>query len=233
MSRASIAAIIPARGGSKGLPRKNVLPLASKPLLAYTIEAALGCADSLRCLVSTEDSEIARISLHYGAEVIDRPRELAADTTLTSEVVLHVLDYLQQAGEEPDYLVLLQPTSPLRNASHLTEFIRQFMSSGKSSGISVVECEHHPLKTFELGEDQTAVPIQDWNCMEKPRQQLPRYYRANGAMYILAVQLFRAEQKFFVEPMFFYPMKPETSLDIDSAMDLAIAEYLIKAGKIS
>ena len=114
-----ICGIIPARGGSQRLPRKNLRPLAGMPLIGHTIRAARECPGLTECIVSTEDAEIKRVALAYGTRVSDRPAHLATDEAQTHGVVAHVLEELRVAGELPDYLVLLQPTSPLRQAAHI------------------------------------------------------------------------------------------------------------------
>ena len=138
MENKKIIAIIPARGGSKGIPRKNIKILASKPLIAWTIEAAKNSKYLDRVIVSTEDEEIAEISKKYGAEVVERPEELATDASPTGSVIEQVIAYLEQnESYNPDAIVLLQPTSPLRFAHHIGEAVKTFLEGGYDSLVGV------------------------------------------------------------------------------------------------
>lgn len=223
----SIYAFITARGGSKGVLRKNVRMLAGKPLIAYSIEAAKKCSFIQRIFVTTEDVEIKEISLQLGAEVIDRPQELSNDTALSSEVICHLLERLCQQEQIPDYFVLLQPTSPLRTAAHLNECIPAFLASKYASCISVTECEHHPYKLF-LGDLHELKPLMDYETLNKPRQALPKVYRPNGAIYILSSTVFLEQKRFCVHPIFPYLMDNYSSVDIDTELDLQIAELILR-----
>ncbi|MBC8555357.1 MAG: acylneuraminate cytidylyltransferase family protein, partial [Candidatus Brocadiales bacterium] len=141
-----ILAIIPARGGSKRLPRKNILDLAGKPPIAWSIEAALGSKYIDRVIVSTDDEEIAGISRKYGADVpFMRPNKLATDESSSVDVVLHVINTLKEKGRESEYIMLLQPTSPLRTMENIDEAVELLQSSSSDAVISVCEAEHSPL----------------------------------------------------------------------------------------
>jgi CMP-N-acetylneuraminic acid synthetase len=227
-----IYSIIPARGGSKGLFRKNIRTLAGIPLIAHTIKASLGCNLIDRCFVSTEDSEIQKISIEWGAEVIDRPQELATDLSLTRDTVKHALNQMLLCGILPEYFVLLQPTSPLRTSTHLTEFIRLFLNSDALSAVSVTEMEHHPYKTFYLNNNNELTPFSDPEYLEAPRQILPSVYRPNGAMYIMSSKTFMEKSTFFVWPIIPYIMTSEESIDIDNECDLLMAENYIKVSSL-
>ena len=139
-----IIAIIPARGGSKGISRKNIKSLAGKPLIAYSIEAALKSKYINSVVVSTEDEEIAKISEKCGAEVIERPEELAKDEKPTIDVIFQVLEILRMKNHTPDIVVLLQPTSPLRDTEDIDNAIELFLNGGCESVVSVCEVEHPP-----------------------------------------------------------------------------------------
>ena len=221
-----VVAIITARGGSKGLPRKNIRQLCGKPLIAHSILAALDCVLIDRCIVSTEDPEIKSVSLQWGAEVVDRPASLATDTSLSRDVVRQVLGELESQQRLPEYFVLLQPTSPLRTAHHLTEAIEQFFASGKASAVSMTEMEHHPYKCFKVTGDEW-MPVIDYETREVPRQTLPRMYRPNGAIYLLPSAAFLKEGAFFVPPVHPYIMNRENSIDIDDESDLSMASILL------
>ncbi len=223
----SITAIIPARGGSKGLPRKNVRMLCGKPLISYSIAAAQECEWIDRCIVSTEDQEIKKISLQLGAEVIDRPDSLAADASLSRDVVRHVLMELMKRSELPEYFALLQPTSPLRTSQHLGEAIEQFLASGKNASVSIAEMEHHPFKCVQHTREDEWTPMIDYKTLEAPRQLLPTMYRPNGAIYLVSSAVFLKEQSFFVPPVHFYVMDRESSIDIDDEIDLTLADLIL------
>ena len=223
----NILAIITARGGSKRLPRKNLLPLRGKPLILHTIEAAKKTPAIRRCIVSTEDAEIKEISLRSGAEVIDRPMILANDNSLSSDTVRHVLELLRIRGEMPEYFVLLQPTSPLRTAVHLTLCIEQYLKSGAACAISVVEVEHHPYKCFTL-DGKFLSPFAYEKSLEIPRQALPRVYRQNGAIYIMPAELFLKKGCFYASPAMPFIMETKDSIDIDTLLDFRLAKIIVE-----
>jgi CMP-N,N'-diacetyllegionaminic acid synthase len=220
-------AIITARGGSKGVPRKNIREVCGKPLIAYTIEAALGCSLVDDCYVTTDDEEISRISENWGAEIIKRPDQLASDTAKSQDVVLHALDFLKKNGNLPEYFVLLQPTSPLRNSIHLTKCLGSFFSDNAICSSSVTEASHHPYKTLIASKDGLR-PIRETWMLEHPRQLLPKAYRINGAIYAMRTDVFRRKKVFFVKPYLPFIMTRIDSLDIDTEDDLkALADIII------
>jgi len=221
-----IIAIITARGGSKGLPRKNLRLLAGKPLIAHSILAAINSVYISRCIVSTEDEEIKKNSLQWGAEVYDRPSHLASDTSLSRDVIRHILEELKEEGALPTYFTLLQPTSPLRTAEDIDNCLAKFFLSEYNSAVSVTVSEHHPYKCFLL-EKEALVPLYDMENLDKPRQSLPKVYRANGAIYVVKSEMFLKENSFFVPPMMPYEMSMESSIDIDTEFDLSIAEKMM------
>ncbi len=222
-----VDAIIPARGGSKGLPRKNIRKIYGKPLIAYSIEATIECPGIRRCIVSTEDSEIKQVSLDYGAEVIDRPLELATDTAQTNAVVKHVLEKLLQENNFPEYFVMLQPTSPLRTAEHIQSCIDAFFNSNAACAISVTETKHHPHKNFIM-QNGFLQPLFDAESVEKRRQDLPTIFRPNGAIFLMSSNLFLSKNVFFVQQALPYFMDWEASIDIDNEFDLLLAEFIAK-----
>ncbi|TKB05602.1 acylneuraminate cytidylyltransferase family protein [Desulforhopalus sp. IMCC35007] len=215
----NVTAIITARGGSKGIPRKNIVDIHGVPLIAYTILAAHNCQYIDECYVTTEDAEIKAVSKQYGAQVINRPPELAGDHSLSQEAVVDALKQIAKRKKTPEYFALLQPTSPLRNSTHLHDCIKYFFQSGCLSAISVTEAEHHPWKMV-LSDNGLLVPVIDSRTLEKPRQQLPKAFRVNGAIYIISSKLFLEKESFFVEPVYPYEMNREDSLDIDNYEDL-------------
>jgi CMP-N,N'-diacetyllegionaminic acid synthase len=221
-----VLAVIPARGGSKRLPRKNILPVDGKPLIAHSIEMALKAVSVSRCIVSTEDKEIADVSLQYGSEISIRPSELAADSTPTNKVVLDLLQTLGESGYKPEYLILLQPTSPLRTAVHIDEAVARLTGSDANSVISVCPAEHHPLKTL-IEEDNELRPLFDDSSVETPEQELPEVLRPNGAIFCVRTSAFIDSGKFLVPKMLPYLMPGHVSVDVDSAQDLQFAEFLM------
>ncbi|MED1745802.1 acylneuraminate cytidylyltransferase family protein [Brevibacillus borstelensis] len=224
--KSKIMAIIPARGGSKGVYRKNIRHIAGKPLISYTIDAALACPLIDQCIVSTEDEEIKRISLEAGVKVINRPLELATDTALSEDVVRHVLENCMAKGDLPKYFVLLQPTSPMRNEKHITDCIDFSMKVHSRCTVSVTEVEHHPYKTF-YEENGILIPLKNRQSLSKPRQQLPSVVRQNGAIYFMETVAFLEQNSFFVDPVLPYYMDENSSIDIDSERDFLFCEMLM------
>ncbi|MCI4665989.1 MAG: acylneuraminate cytidylyltransferase family protein [Neomegalonema sp.] len=230
----SILAVVPARGGSKGLPRKNIAPLAGKPLIAHSIDAAKSARTAMRVMVSTEDAEIATVSAQFGAEIAERPQHLAEDHVRSADVLLDLLSRLAaEEGYRPDLLLLLQPTSPLRRSEHIDAALAQFVPlwrQGKAQSLtSVCEVDHHPMKSLVIDKAEMLAPMFEREMLERPRQSLPRAYRPNGAIYINDVARFIAEERFFTEPSAPYVMSSDASVDIDAALDLTIAEALLRA----
>jgi len=223
-----IIAIIPARGGSKGLPRKNVLDLNGKPLIAHTIEAALKSDIFSKIVVTTDDKEIREVALEYGAEVIDRPKELATDSASSLDVIEHTLHCLEEQYES---FVLLQPTSPLRTSEHIREAFHQYKKDNAYSLVSIVQTEHPPFKML-IEEDEGKInPLFSWQDLTKPRQQLPTTYLTNGAIYICKSKLFLEKKNLFEPLCVFYKMDGRSSLDIDTKDDFELCEKYIKGRK--
>jgi CMP-N,N'-diacetyllegionaminic acid synthase len=224
----SLLAIIPARGGSKGLPRKNVLPLAGRLLIGWSIEAALSAQNVQRIAVTTDDAEIAEVARGYGVEVVLRPPELATDRALTIDAVEHAILSLRSTGDCPDHVVLLQPTSPLRRAAHIDEAATKYFSLLPASLISVVEEEHSVYKSFRMDETGAyLVPLFGEHNLSQPRQSLPKVYRQNGAIYITPAEALIKSRSFFMNPCLHYEMSSEVSVDIDTLKDLKEAEEIL------
>ncbi|WED41908.1 cytidylyltransferase domain-containing protein [Legionella cardiaca] len=228
ISESKVLAIIPARGGSKRLPRKNILPLANRPLLAYSIDAAKQCSLITDIIVTSEDEEICELARKMGVEVICRPSELASDTISNEYVVEHALKTFIKNKYFPDYVVLLQPTSPLRTATHLQECLQSFLSSTMRSVVSVCPVEHHPGKCMKMidGEIKPYSKLED---VEKRTQELEKVYRQNGAIYALKTRDFLEQLKFYQSPCLPYVMEIEDSIDIDSKLDLLFCECLLSS----
>ena len=219
-------AIIPARGGSKRLPRKNLLELNSKPLIAWSIQSATKSKYIDRVVVSSDDDEVLSVSQKFGAEVIRRPQELASDTATTFDALEHTIANLDA---KYDFIILLQPTSPLRDAVHIDEAIELLMSREADAVISVCEMEHSPLWSNTLEKDRSMKNFLNRSLLNKRSQDLDIYYRLNGAIYICKRDILLEKQTFFIEDnIFAYEMERKNSVDIDEEVDFLLAETLFK-----
>lgn len=224
----NIIAIIPARGGSKGVPKKNIRQLAGRPLLAYTIEASLGSKYVDGTFVSTDDSEIAAAAKAHGAQVIARPAELARDDTPTLPALKHAVSYMKKSGTKIDAVVLLQPTSPLRGAREIDDAIKKFFDSKADMVLSVSEAKQHPFWSFKE-EEGRLVPFVKGGFDVKKRQDLPKAYVPNGAIYVMAPSALDKES-IYEGNVQAVVMPEEKSVDIDTILDFALAELLMKKG---
>ena len=218
-------AIIPARGGSKRLPRKNILDLCGKPLIAYTIEAALKSKYIDKVIVSSDDEEILNISKKIGADIIKRPIDLANDTATTFDAIKHTIENV----EKYDYIVLLQPTSPLRNEKHIDEAMELLEKKKADAIVSVCEMEHSPLWSNTLQKDGNMNNFLKDEILNKRSQDLDKFYRLNGAIYICKTEKLIENKSFLLKDnIFAYIMNRENSVDIDEEIDFKIAKILIK-----
>ena len=222
-------ALIPARGGSKGIPRKNIRQVGNKPLIAWTIEAARESKLVSRTIVSTEDQEIADIAQQYGAEVpCYRPDNLAEDISDTLDAVVYTLDFLEQnEGYIPDYVVLLQPTSPLRKSNDIDAAIRFTIDRHADSVVSICEAKPHPLLSKTLTQNGTLMDYIPGASDYSRRQDFPAVYSLNGALYINSISSLRKDRKFIIPDTYRFIMPEERSLDIDSPFDLFIADLIL------
>ena len=222
----NIISIIPARGGSKGIPRKNIRLINDRPLIYYSIEASKSCNLISETYVSTEDREIAEYSNIYGADVIERPLELASDESSSIDVILHALDYLESNGKLPDAFVLLQPTSPLRTSTDIENAINLFVENDCDSLVSVCELDHQALLNFSLKGDYL-IQNTDGRFFASRRQDMPTYYTLNGAIYITTPEFIRKNRSFYADKTIPYVMDRERSIDVDTPLDLKIVEFLL------
>ncbi len=223
-------AIIPARGGSKRLPRKNVLDLGGKPLIAWSIEAARSCPFVDEVLVTTDDDEIAEVAKLYGANVpFLRPASLASDTATSFDTIRHAIDfYKHELGKEFDFVVLLQPTSPLRASLEVSNAIDLLSQKDADAIISVCEVDHSPLWMNTLPSDLSMDKFLRDEVKNVRSQDLPRNYRLNGAIYICRTSRLLTEMSFFIsDNIFAYIMKKDVSVDIDDLSDFKMAQCLI------
>lgn len=221
----TILAIIPARGGSKGVPRKNIRLLAGKPLIAWTIEEAKKSKYIDRLILSSEDEEIIEVAKKYGCEVpFKRPIELAQDDTPGIEPVIHAINTLEGTY---DYVVLLQPTSPLRTVEDIDGCIQQCIINELPACISVTEAQQSPYWMYKLDEDMRLNPLVQYDGEVNRRQDLPKVYVLNGAVYVAKSEFIIENKSFLTEESVGYRMPAENSVDIDTEMDFAYCEWLI------
>lgn len=219
-----VLALIPARGGSKGLPGKNLRLLHGKPLLGWSIEAAKASRYVTRVVVSSEDEAILAAARASGAETpFVRPASLAKDDTPGIDVVLHALDVLPPF----DWVVLLQPTSPLRTAMDIDAAFAQCLEAGAPACVSVCEADASPWWMYRLGQDGRMLPFLPAEQRPTRRQELPMLYALNGAIYLAKVDWLRRQRSFLSDETIAYVMPPERSVDIDTALDFRLAECLL------
>ncbi len=219
--------IIPARGGSKGVPRKNVRAIGGKPLIVHTIEAALQANINSRVMVTTEDEEIADVAQKAGAEIpFMRPVHLAQDDTTSLAVVEYVISRLEETEKySPMYIMLLQPTSPFRDSNDIENAMNIMLKQDCDSVISVTEVREHPYIMYGVTEAGMLHPYADNPYKLTRRQDFPPIYRINGAIYITKKVSWEKYKSFNHVPNIFpYLMSGEKSIDIDHPMDWSIAE---------
>lgn len=227
-------AIIPARSGSKGLKDKNIKKLHNKPLIAYTIEAALNSNEFSHVMVSTDSENYAKIAKKYGAEVpFLRNEILSNDDTSSWDVVKDVLKWFNKKGDYFDTVTLLQPTSPLRSSEDISRGFELFKSKNAKAVISVCEADHSPLWSNTLPENFSLKEFISESVIKKPRQQLQRYYRLNGAIYIIDTNYLNQGQSLYSDNCFALLMAKENSIDIDDIFDFATAEAFLNLKKSS
>jgi CMP-N,N'-diacetyllegionaminic acid synthase len=221
-------AIIPARGGSKRLPRKNVLDLGGKPLISWSIEAALKSDYIDKTLVTSDDEEILNISKQYLVQTIKRPQELASDTASTYDAIEHAINSQE---EDYEYVILLQPTSPIRGSKHIDEAIKLLESKKADAVISVCEVEHPVQWSMTLDKNKDMSEFVK-NIDSRRSQEQEKYFRLNGAIYICKIEKLLQKKSFFLEEnIFAYEMQVEDSIDIDSELDFKLASFILESKK--
>lgn len=224
-----ILGVVPARGGSKGIPRKNIVFLAGKPLITYTLEAAIKAERLNRIIVSTEDEEIASLCRVWGVEVLNRPVELADDKASTRSVLLDVIERMAKEKYFPDAVMTLQPTSPLRRSTHIDDAASLFVSDSEAD--SLVSCEqiphtHHPLSVMRKDTDGYLRPFHDV-LQPTRRQDKDEVFARNGAaIYITKTE--NLSSYIFGGRLLPYLMTRQESIDIDSYSDLIAAEKILR-----
>lgn len=224
-----VLAIIPARGGSKRLPNKNILELGGKPLIKWTIEAAQACHKIDTVMVSTDSINIADIAIQAGAKVpYLRSAELSNDTASSSDVILDVIDYYESIGNDFDVVILLQPTSPLRTTEQIDESLQLFDSKRAFSVVSVTLCEHSPLWANTLSDNGSMEGFLRPETLQRS-QDLDEYFRLNGAIYIFDIKKLKEKGTIcYSSDSYAYIMNNYTSVDIDTKFDFIIAETIFK-----
>ena len=225
-----ILGLITARGGSKGLPGKNLLDLAGKPLIGWTCEAALRASGLDAVLLSTDDERIAHVARGYGVDVpFLRPKSLAADDTPHIDVVEHSLTWLrQQRGYAPEFLLLLQPTSPLRDEADIEQAIAILAAAPHSPAVlGVTPVKHHPYLVKALAADGSLTPYLPGGPAYPRRQDLPPALALNGAIFLNNVETLLRDRTFAPAGARPYIMPADRSIDIDSEADLALAAWLM------
>ncbi len=220
-----ILAVIPARGGSKGVSGKNIKMLGDKPLIGWTIEASKKSKYIDRLILSSEDDEIISVARQCGCEVpFVRPSDLAADDAPGIAPVLHAVEAI---GEGYDYLVLLQPTSPFRQTEDIDGAIRRCIENKADSCVSVTESEKHPAWMFRLADTGYLIPFLENDELATHRQQLEPVYALNGAVYVVSIPALLKQGKLvFPDSTVAYPMPPERSMDIDTRFDFKLCELI-------
>lgn len=221
-----ILGIITARGGSKGVTKKNIADLAGKPLIGYTIDAAKGSELLTRCVVSTEDEEISEVAKSLGADVpFMRPQELAEDSSTSIEVVQHAVHTLKEAGEEYDYVMILQPTSPLRTAEDIDESIKKIVDTDADSVMGMVEIQDFSVPKLKFIQNDEIKPIfEDEGKQSAQRDESQNAFKRNTAIYLTKTELLMNGDLFGqVSRPWVMPM--ERSLDVNDPIDLEIAAF--------
>ncbi|WP_110650631.1 cytidylyltransferase domain-containing protein [Salinicola peritrichatus] len=221
-------AIITARGGSKGIYRKNLALLNGHPLIAWTIAAALKSGVFDNIIVSSDDSEILSTSVLYGASPLLRPSHLATDTASSFETLMHAVHKFQEdVNDKLDCVTLLQPTSPLRNEEHIKE-ASACLTEQANGVISVYQPSPHPMKAYRIDNNGNMEGMYGSDMPYRPRQSLPKYCYANGAIYIFRYASLKNNDKFPHENIMPYFMSQADSVDIDAQEDLILAEKILR-----
>ena len=227
-----VIAVIPARGGSKSVPGKNIRPLGGKPLIVWSIEIAKQVTEIDRVIVSTDDSQIAGVSRQYSAEVYPRPAHLATDQALVIDSLIDLIGTLKKEGESVECLVLLEPTCPLRSVADVRDCLSLFAQDDYDSVATFKEAELNPHRAWRIvdGLPETFIPgAVPW----LPRQKLPKAYQLNGAVYVFRADLLVRETKsILVGRTAAVVMPRERSHDIDDSVDFAVVEALLEKSNL-
>lgn len=231
----TVVGIIPARGGSKGVHRKNIAPCAGRPLLAYACEAALSCRRLDRVILSTDNPAIANVGRKCGVEVpFLRPLSLARDATPMVAVLQHALEWLKSQRAVPHAIVLLQPTSPLRTAGHIDEAIDLFFRSGADTLVSIVQVPHsfNPVSVLKMGKNSRVSPFLKRSPLILRRQDKPLVYARNGPAILITRPGTIRKGLLYGKRTVGYIMDRMSSMDVDDPLDLLLVEALIKKHRL-
>ena len=225
----SVLTIITARGGSKGLPKKNIKVLHNKPLINWTIEAALNSQYIDKLIVSTDCPEIGRVSVDAGAEVpFLRPSELAMDTSKQEDAILHAMAWVKENEKQYDYVMVLVPTTPLRPTREIDDVVNELLSNPDARAIFTVrECEHSPIQSNTLPKNNSMAGFVPEQYKLKNRQELPTYYQLSGSVCVSDWEWFESHKTFLTDKTFAYKTSAKNGLDIDSLADFLLAEVYL------
>ena len=230
MQEKNILVIIPARGGSKGIPGKNIREFAGKPLIVHSIEAAMKCALVTRIVVSTDDDDIAEVAKAHGAQVIKRPSELAADTSLVIDAMRYTVRKVEEEGEEVDVVILLEPTSPLRRTEDIEKCIEVLLEDKADSAATFTNADVSPNRLWRVTDD-VVEPYIKGAIPWLPRQKQPKAFELTGQIYALSKKILFADEDSIstVSGRVFPVITPrETALDIDTELDFIVAEKVME-----
>lgn len=231
--RNDVLIIIPARGGSKGIPRKNIKSLNGKPLIYYAIDTARAITTDDNICVSTDDVEIKSVVENYGLEVpFLRPQELSTDTAGTYEVLLHALDYYEKQGKHYDIVLLLQTTSPFRTAEQVKEALAIYDKSNADMVVSVKECPANPYYNVFEEDAEGYLHVCKGNGNIFRRQDAPKVYEYNGAIYIMDAEKLKNTHMHRIQKRVKYIMDTQSSFDLDTMQDWEMAEMILKTSKL-
>ena len=223
-----IVAIVPARGGSKRLPRKNVLPLAGKPLIQWTLDAAKESGVIELIVVTSDDEEVLTIAEQNQVMAIRRPDDLSSDTATSVDAVIHSLDALEAQNIVAKRVMLLQPTSPLRRAEDIRKAVKRMEDCGAASVLSVCKVEHPPEWCNTLPDDGLMDGFLRPELSGKRSQDFSQSYRINGAIYLAYGKDIKSKKKFIISPSYSYLMEKFGSVDIDDEHDFLLASFFLK-----
>ena len=226
-----ILAVIPARGGSKGIPSKNIIEVGGKPLIQYTIDCAKHSKYIDRAVISTDSEEIKKVSIECGGDVpFIRPKELALDTSKTIDCIVHAVNTLKEMGETYDYVMIIQNTVPLRKAWHVDESIEKLIDSNERSLVSITEVEQHPILMRTINEDGTVKNLLPMSSTMR-RQDFPKFYKVDGAIAIQKIDEEFNLNTSINDGKLAYVMDEKYSTDIDSYIDIKVIEYYLAKEK--
>lgn len=224
-----ILGIIPARGGSKGIKRKNLVELGGKPLIQYTIEECFNSKHLTNFLVSTDDREIINFSKYLNSWVpFIRPKEISTDISDSKDVALHALNYVNSVGHHYDYLMLLQPTTPFRSSSMIDEAIEMIIDKKSDALVSIIDVgANHPFRMYSINNNNKIEAIYNSENPMLARQHLPKFYIRSGDIYLIKTDVFREKFTFLPKNTLGFIIDENKHINIDTPLDLKIAELLL------